>query len=386
MGHRGLPLAVAGAEAAFGGEFFGELDGHKSGWKERKLGLLMPPKRPWVARRFARIILQRAAAYDVIHYHGHVPNLASHIPAQVNFVQTRHDQGADCIISTRFRGDAICRDVDPAACAGCVTAAPNRLQKFIGGVAVQRFRDEVTQGLRRHKTVFVSNMLQENLARSIGPGPWGVTIHNFIDRAVIDAARAHHAPHPQNRQDPPLQAQLKILVAGKITPEKGTAAFLHTLAPHLPANMLVTIAGDGRCESELRSSFADRPQIRFMGWCNRDLILQMTAEADAIVVPSLWEEPFGSTIMEGLLMGKPTFALARGGTPEMMPYARGPEQLRLHPDLQSLVRDLVAQSGFRDFGSGPPGLGGAEAVVRQLLALYRRPPGAVTTLQEAEWH
>ncbi len=81
-------LEVAGDEGKFGGQFFGELNGHHAGWKELTLGMLLPPKRTWVAKRFAGTILRHAHRYDVIHYHGHVPNVARFVPAGINFIQT----------------------------------------------------------------------------------------------------------------------------------------------------------------------------------------------------------------------------------------------------------------------------------------------------------
>ena len=108
------PLEAAGDEGKFGGRFFGELNGHLAGWKEIQLGLYLPPKRTWLARRFARIIMRHAPDYDVVHYHGHVPNVALFIPEDVNFVQTRHDHGSECLAHTRFRDDAICESIDAA--------------------------------------------------------------------------------------------------------------------------------------------------------------------------------------------------------------------------------------------------------------------------------
>ena len=44
------------------------------------------------------------------------------------------------------------------------------------------------------------------------------------------------------------------------------------------------------------------------------------AVADILVYPSLWEEPFGLTIVEGMSTGKPVVSLANGGIPEI--YAK----------------------------------------------------------------
>ena len=46
--------------------------------------------------------------------------------------------------------------------------------------------------------------------------------------------------------------------------------------------------------------------------------------ADVAVVPSIWEEPFGRTVIEGLSTGRPVLASRGGGIPEILdgPMAR----------------------------------------------------------------
>jgi glycosyltransferase involved in cell wall biosynthesis len=123
----------------------------------------------------------------------------------------------------------------------------------------------------------------------------------------------------------------------------------------------------------LRAEFGNE-QIRFLGWCTPDETLRLAASANAIVVPSLLEEAFGATTLEGLLLGKPTFALARGGTLEQHIYASSPDQLRLHPDMRSLVTDLVTFDARAGYAPAPDGLGGVDNAVRELLQIYRSPP------------
>jgi glycogen(starch) synthase len=364
------PLEAAGADGHFGGRFFGELNGHAAGWKELRLGVFLPPKRTWLARRFARTILRHAPNYDVIHYHGHVPNVARFIPEEINFVQTRHDQGSDCLRDTRFRDGAICNAIDPVECAKCRTDQPNPLQRAVSAAAVVRFRGQVSTGFRRHKTVFVSEMLRRNLSRTLGPGKWGVVIHNFTDLDAIERARtaaAMSAPSPAG--------EYHVFIAAKLYPAKGVEPFLREIASRLPNNVVITIAGDGGDQARLRAEF-ESAQIRFLGWRTQEETLAGAARAHAVVVPSVWEEPCASTILEGLLLGKPVFALALGGTPELKSYAGAHDQLRLHASMHALVEDLVGnmpRSGPLHFRAGA---GGADLIVAQLLDLYRAPRAA----------
>lgn len=372
------PIEVAGAESEFGGQFIGALNGHLAGWKESRLGVFIPYKRSWLARRFARIIAKHAQGYDVVHYHGHVPNLARYLPTGINFIQTRHDQGSDCFLYTRFRNGAVCTSTDPRDCAGCIATQPNALQSKISAMAVRRFRHEVAESFQRHQTVFVSDMLRRNFCRTMGEEAWGTVIHNFIDPELL--ARA--ASQPLRLPD---AAPVEVIVAGKLWPPKGIDQLIELFSHRQAPGFRLLVAGEGPQLASLQSRF-ESLQICFLGWCDPLQTLRLTAGADAVVVPSVWEEPCATTVFEGLLLGKTTFALARGGTPELACYAAHPEQLRLYTDLSELVDDL-ASFALPAHRSAPQldGVGSAAQAVKRLLPLYR-PQLATLPEREASCH
>ena len=316
------------------GKFFGELLGAHAGWKERALGCFVPLRRAVTARRFARAIVRRSSGYDVVHYHGHVPDLAAFIPMHINFVQTRHDQGADCIIHTRFKNGAVCTEVDPTKCAECITQKPNAIQKWISGIAVAQYRKRVARGLRRHKTIFVSDMLRSNLARTFGnpKNEWGCVVHNFIDWSSI---------RKQLIVPTKVNSPVTVFVAAKLYPPKGIREFLAAIAHRLPAGMRVVIAGDGPNEIALRKQYSS-DSIQLLGWCDYPKILAMTVEADVVVVPSICEEACATTVLEGLALGRMVLALNLGGTPELISYQQFPGQLQLFPDMIALVNAVLA--------------------------------------------
>lgn len=362
------PIEVAGDEGKFGGRFFGELNGHDTGWKEKSLGMFLPPRRIWVARRFARIILRHAPRYDVVHYHGHVPNVARYIPQTVNFVQTRHDQGSECLTNTRFRNGEICTSVEASNCANCRTSHPNAVQRAVSALAVKLYRTEVAEGFLRHKTIFVSDSLQRNFSRVMGPKRWGTVVHNFADGPSIERAR-NAAASAEHAAD-----EIRVFIAAKIYAAKGVEPFLRALKPQLPSNMRVIVAGDGPEAKRLDQEFGGH-QISFLGWCSPERTLEMAASADLIVVPSICEESCSTTVLEGLLLAKPTFALALGGTPELAEYAAYPGQLRLHQDMQSLVQDLVRFTLPKNTAAVPKNTASVDHAVRSLLEIYARPAG-----------
>ncbi len=368
MGNDDVPISATGEVLGVDGHFIPALHGQFDGWKEFALGSFIPYKRSVIAHRFARAILRRAGHYDVIHYHGHLPNIAFFIPSNINFIQTRHDQGSDCLVHTRFTRDQICRATDPRTCAQCRSERPNQLQRSVSAIAVRQFRAQVAVGFKRHKTVFVSDFLRRNVARTFGPGPWGVTVHNFIDTRAVHTARtmASRLSH-DNR--------LQVFIAAKLYAAKGVAQFLETITPSQHQRLHISIAGDGPDQEALGMRF---PHVDFLGWCSGADSLRLAAGAQAIVVPSICEEACASTVIEGLLLGKTVFALNLGGTPELQAYESVPTQLRLYPDMVALVEGLLAFQPHPDFVLSPRTPTGSADAAGRLLALYRLPPGPIT--------
>jgi glycosyltransferase involved in cell wall biosynthesis len=365
LGGTQYPIEIAGDEGEFGGQFIGALSGHLAGWKERRLGIYIPYKRSWLARRFARIIADHAAGYDVVHYHGHVPNLARYLPAGINFLQTRHDQGSDCLQHTRFRNGTVCTSTDPRDCAGCIANQPSALQRVISTMAVRRFRQEVADSFQRCPTVFVSDLLRRHFCRSMGDRDWGIVIHNFIDLELLRRA----ASQPLRLPD---AAPVELVVVGKIYPPKGINQLVELFFHRQIPGFRLLVVGDGPELKNLRTRY-DSPGIHFLGWRDGFETLRLTAGADAVVVPSVCEESCATTVFEGLLLGKTVFALARGGTPELACYAAQPEQLRLYGDLPELVDDL-ARFTLPTLQLAPQldGAGSAAQAVEKLLPLYQR--------------
>lgn len=364
MGNTVHPPSDKPGDVAFKGRFLPGLDPTGANWKEDRLGFFNYWRHAYQARRFARAILAVAHDYDVIHYHGHQPILANYIPKHINFVQTRHDQGSDCLIYTRFRNGEVCRATDPRACATCATPRPNPLQRALSTLSVRLWRRAVERAFRRHKVIFVSQCLRTNAERTLGALPVATASisHNFVDaqnlQQVVGASKTH-GEHPD------------LFIATRIDAAKGVDAFINAFAASQAHRRRVTIAGDGPLLDKLRVS-KPTPSIHFLGWQPYHATVSMAAEAATIIVPSVCEESCATTVLEGLALGRPVLALKRGGTPELKTYERYPDQLRLFDSMAELVAALsdsaapvLAVQGLSFAGDVRAQLGEMESVYRQ---------------------
>ena len=114
----------------------------------------------------------------------------------------------------------------------------------------------------------------------------------------------------------------RLAYVGRIHQQKGVDTAVCALA-HLPATASLTIWGQGdeRYVAQIRA-LADRlgvsERVRFRGFASAEGLREAYAEADVVVFPVRWDEPFGLVPLEAMGMGRPVVMTARGGTTEFV--------------------------------------------------------------------
>jgi glycosyltransferase involved in cell wall biosynthesis len=117
-----------------------------------------------------------------------------------------------------------------------------------------------------------------------------------------------------------------FLFLGRLSPEKGLWQLLQgwRLLKAGPAKLV--IAGEGPERSRLENVCREHglKNVEFRGYVaarDQDALWQ---GARALIVPSIWEEPFGLVVLEAWAHGRPALVANRGGLPEIVvdPTAR----------------------------------------------------------------
>ena len=352
------------AQVGFLGRFIPGFDYARPGWKELQLGAFNPLKRPYFARKIASAINAHARNYDAVHYHGHLPMTGLYLDRDINYVQTRHDQGSECLTHLRFRGGEVCTTITPQDCSACICANAGPVRTSVTAIAVRSYRNGAASSFRRQKTVFVSEFLRRQFLRAVAGADLTHTrvIHNFIDYARL----SHHALAAAGEVK-----RGQLMMVGRIDAGKGFAEFLAEGAPRLPPHVQVLIVGDGPERAPLQAAYASE-RIRFLGWKGYDEALALAARSHVCVIPSVCEEACSTTVLEALALGRQCVALARGGTPELTVYQRYPGQLQLGASMRDLVDELLLQLAGAPLVLAPAPSFGADILqaIPKLLDFY----------------
>lgn len=129
------------------------------------------------------------------------------------------------------------------------------------------------------------------------------------------------------RVEPAEQGRFHLLFSGRMDKLKGGAVLISAL-PEVSASLgvplVMTFAGDGPeragWERSARATQArlDGVTVRFVGWLDKQQLDSLYSEADLLVFPSLWPEPFGLTGLEAGQHGLPVAAFPVGGVKDWL--------------------------------------------------------------------
>lgn len=130
---------------------------------------------------------------------------------------------------------------------------------------------------------------------------------------------------------------------GRLSPEKGIDTLLaawQQVAGEIP----LKIVGDGPLEEQVRRAAAATAGIEWLGRRSTSEVLELLGEATLLVMPSIWYETFGRTIIEAYSRGTPVVASRIGALAELV--VPGRTGLLFEPgsaaDLAAKVRELLA--------------------------------------------
>ncbi|HET6949558.1 MAG TPA: glycosyltransferase family 4 protein [Acidimicrobiales bacterium] len=267
---------------------------------------------PWSPRAAARFDeAARAARPDLVHVHNLFPLLTASVPARalragLPVVWTARNLRVVCVEGTHFRDGHDCAECRPGwrlpgVRYGCYRGSVPASALVTGATALFR-----RVARRRVTTVAISETMRDWLVGEAGFAPERVRVkYNGVP-----------APSPESTDAGPA-ARRTFLFVGKFAAYKGVDLLLDAWRRVAHPDAALCFVGDGPLAGRVREATAD-PRITWVGAVPPSEVAEHMARARAVVVPSVWDEPFGRVAAEALALGRPVVTTGRGGLAEVV--------------------------------------------------------------------
>jgi len=136
-----------------------------------------------------------------------------------------------------------------------------------------------------------------------------------------------------------------LILASKILKQKGYK-FKLLIAGPLGYFDMEGLGGYPRFCFELINKLELVDNTRYVGRPEREELRNLYCASDLVVVPSIWEDPCPTVVLEAMAMGRPVVAYASGGIPELIPSYGGIVVERKNPEPLAESIEMIIQGSF----------------------------------------
>ena len=249
---------------------------------------------------------------DVVHVHNTFPLLSAAVlyacrDARVPVVTTIHNYRLACPSGTFYRQGAVCHDCIHGLPAqsilhGCYRGSRAATVPMALNVSLHR------QSWRSLVSAYIFlSAAQRDLLRVLDLAPERVFVrHNLI-------------PH---RNRTATERTSTVVYAGRLDEVKGIHLLMDAWDRYREKSgepgLKLVIAGGGTLNDVVAAWASSRPSVEVKGTVSRDECAGLISQASAVLVPSVWEEPFGLIVVEAMAAGVPPIAASHGSLTELI--------------------------------------------------------------------
>lgn len=148
---------------------------------------------------------------------------------------------------------------------------------------------------------------------------------------------------PDWKRVSPKKETTDILYVGRLAEYKGLDILLKAIDQVAKAKPVsVKIIGENNINLwKQKAKFLGIEKIRFLGRLSYDKLEKEISRTKLVVVPSLWPEPLGRAVIEGMSLGKVVIGTNHGGIPELI--KNGETGFLVEPgDAKALAKKIIA--------------------------------------------
>lgn len=215
--------------------------------------------------------------------------------------------------------------------------------------------------------VGISNwILQQHSSNELGDSAERSVIYNPIEQAEV-------IPENGMGQKETGSPQCTLGYLGRLEPAKGTTWLVQQLASYPGVeNIELLIAGEGDpAYVEQLKALSGNLEIHCLGHTDPQAFFQ---QIDLLMVPSLWDEPFGRVLIEAARFGVSTIASDRGALPELVQtlgrgYIYSPDD---HTGFLRVLEEAIGEWRTRPTSAFHLAPFDTETVARSYQRLYQR--------------
>lgn len=304
----GEALASAGHQVVRFGRNSDEIE-H---WPAPKKALL-PARVVWSREAYRDLLAAlRENAPDVVHVHNTFPLLSASVlyacrAAAVPVVVTIHNYRLVCASGDLLRQGTVCHDClhrlpVPGVVHGCYRGSrPATAPLVVANIAHRKAWRSMVSAY-----VFIS-AAQRDLHDGLSLPPDRVFVrHNMIP--YWDVQRVPREP--------------MVAYVGRLDEVKGVRLLMTAWDRYCGMSgspgLRLVIAGAGTLDREVAAWASTRPSVEVAGYLPTSEVFELRARARAMLVPSVWEEPFGLVVVEAMAAGAPSIAAEHDSFTELI--------------------------------------------------------------------
>ena len=196
-----------------------------------------------------------------------------------------------------------------------VTRLPKRFLNHVFGKGISK---KALPLLSVSHPIFVSRAVRQRLVES------GTTVNG--GQVIYGGTQPEEFRVNKRRAHEETNARLRLLFAGRITPEKGVRTAIRAISLIAKrADRSITLDIVGEDETSYRDKLLRCVRrngldhiVSFWPKVPRSEMPELIAQYDALVFPSEWEEPFARIVLESMLAGLVVIGTTIGGTGEVL--------------------------------------------------------------------
>ncbi len=113
-------------------------------------------------------------------------------------------------------------------------------------------------------------------------------------------------------------ANIQFLYVGVLEEHKGIMNLLEAFSKIENKYISLTICGDGKLKEVVISASKNDKRISYKGKLTKDEVNEEYKNSDVLIIPSIWDEPFGRVVIEANQFGTPVIGANKAGIKEIL--------------------------------------------------------------------